>query len=111
MHVALVGRLRVDGERAEPGARGLGLHHRELHVAEPHAAPFGRHVREPQALLLRGLAHLDDAFDEALAIVLVDARLDRAHHLVDERAHLRSDFFELGGETEVDGHARSVVRS
>ncbi len=92
-------------------ARRFGLHHRELDVAEPHAAPFLGHVRQPESALLRCLAHLDDAVDQLLAVVaIVDALLDRAHDFVDERADAVADFFELGREAEVDGHGGSVMR-
>ncbi len=53
VHVALVGRLAVQHPRAVVGLGRLGLHHRQLDVAEPHAAPLLGHVRQPEARLLR----------------------------------------------------------
>jgi hypothetical protein len=41
-------------------------------------------VRQPEAALLRRGSHLDDAFDELLAIVAVPTLLDRSHHFVDQ---------------------------
>ena len=73
-------------------------------MPETHAAPLFRHVRQPETPLVCGLAHLDDAFDEALAIVFVDALLDWTHDCVDEGARLVPDLFELRREAEIDGH-------
>src|SRR5207248_4113488 len=111
VHVPLVGRLRIDGERAEARLRGFGLHHRELDMSEAHPAPLLGHVRQPQPSLLRRLAHLDDALDELLAVVAIPSLLDGSHHLVDERAYAVADVLELGREAEIDGHGRqSTVR-
>ena len=110
MHVALVGRLRVDRERPEARTRGFGLHHGELDVTETHASPLLGHVRQPESPLARRRAHLDDAFDELPSIVAVPAFLDRSHDLVDQRPYAVADLFELGREAEVDGHEGSVVR-
>ena len=58
---------------------------------------------------LRSRAHLDDAFDELSVVVAIHRLLEGPHHLVDQRAHAVADVFELGGETEVDGHSRRLA--
>ena len=52
VHVALVGRLAVEHPRPVRRLGRLGLDHRQLHVAEAHAAPLGGHVRQPDAGVL-----------------------------------------------------------
>ena len=111
VHVALVGRLRVDGERAEArcapprpapsrAARGrapcrptpsacAGSH-------EPRSCAALRISTMPSMRLLRSFASMRVSIGRTTSSMNV--------------AHLRSDLFELGGEAEVDGHARSVVR-
>ena len=75
----------------KPGLGRLGLHHRELDVAEAHAAPLLRHVRQPEPPLLGRLAHLDDAVDQLVAILAVGHRPSPrwAHDRRDEVADLR----------------------
>ena len=85
VHVALVGRLAVEHERAVAGLGRLGLHHGELDVAEAHAAPLLGHVRQPQPLVLRLLAQVDQRVDVGGAIARLEAlasmRPLRPHHV------------------------------
>ena len=70
--VALVGRLGVDDERADRHLRRLGRHRRHRGRPEPHAAPLGRHVREPEPPLVVGLlAELDDRPHDLRPVVLI----------------------------------------
>ncbi len=109
VHVALVGRLAVEHPRAVGRLGRLGLHHRQLDVAEAHAAPLRRHVRQPEAGLLGLLAHLDQGSDVGLAVGLleafvVDLLLRRLDDALDERRVPAADLLELGRKAEVDGH-------
>ena len=82
VHVAFVGRLAVQHPRAVVALGRLGLHHRELDVAETHAAPFLRHVRQPQPGRPGLAAHRDQDADVVAALDLVgvaDLRLARLH--------------------------------
>ena len=96
VHVAFVGRLAVERVRPEARLGRLGLHHRELDVAETHPAPFLGHLREPDAPLLGFLAHRDDRLDQRRAVVLLDPFLERSDDGLDEGMHLGADLFELG---------------
>ncbi len=44
VHIALIGGLTIDGERPKARAGCFCGDHGEFHMAEPHAAPFLRHV-------------------------------------------------------------------
>ena len=115
VHVALVGRLAVEHPRAVVRLRRLGLHHRQLDVAEPHAAPLRRHVREPQPGLLRLLAHPEQRAVVRLAVGLLevlglDPLLRRLDHVVDERPHPGPQLLQLRREAEVDHDAAPVRR-
>ncbi len=110
VHVALVGGHAVEDPWPEARLAGFGLHHGQLHVPEPHAAPLHRHVGQPQADALGLLAQLQDR-DEVLVtsgdLALVVEPLDPRHHRVlDEGAHPGTDLLVLGGKGEVDGHVR-----
>ncbi len=113
VHVALVGRLAVQHPRAVVRLAGLGLHHRELDVAEPHAAPFLRHVRQPETGRLGVLPHLQQELEVVAALDLLgvaDLLLAGTDDGLDELAHLEPDLFELGTEGEVDRHGRPPGR-
>ncbi len=115
VHVALVGRLAVEHPRPVVGARRLGLHHRQGDVAETHAAPLGRHLRQPQAGLARRRPQ-----GEELAVVRalvglaqgagVDALLGGADDVVDERPDTAAQLVELRRQAEIDRHRRGQYR-
>ena len=117
VHVALVGRLAVEHPRAVVRLRRLGLHHRQLDVAEPHAAPLRRHVRQPEPGVPGLLAHPDAARRSTpcgrsrCRLLVVDLLLGRLDHVVDERPHPGPDLLELGREAEVDRHPARLRRS
>ena len=71
VHVAFVGRLRVQHERPHAGAPRLGRDERHGDMTETHAAPLFRHVRVPQPKLARAVAQAADRGDVAVAVGLV----------------------------------------
>ena len=83
VHVALVGRLGVESVGTEGGLRGLGRDGRHGDVSEAHPAVLLRHVREPEAPVVRGDAHLDDRLDEEAPVALAggDLLLGGSHDL------------------------------
>ena len=110
VHVALVGRLAVEDERAVVRLRRLGLHHRELDVAEAHAAPLLRHVRQPQPDLrepARGASGGSRCSRRASSTTPSSSKPSsgRLDDVVDEGPDPSADLLELGCEGEVDGHA------
>ena len=109
VHVALVGRLAVEHPRAVVGLGGFGLHHRQVDVAESHAAPLARHVGQPETGGLRLGAHVDQdlqvlaAFD---VVAVADLRLAGLDHGLDELADPEPEVLQFGTQREIDGHAR-----
>ena len=71
MHVALVRSLAVQDPRPVVRLGRLGLHHRQLDVAEPHTAPLLGHVRQPEPGCLRFLAETDEKLDTAARLFTV----------------------------------------
>ena len=110
MHVAFVGRLTVQHPWPDACLGRLGLHHGQRHVAQAHAAPLFRHVRQPQSGVL-GLAAQPDQFAHVGAIavglhlVAMPERLDGGlDDVIDEGLDPVADRFVLRRKSEVDGH-------
>jgi len=106
--VAFVGRLGVQDERADSDLGRFCRHRRHRGRAQPHAAPLGRHVRQPQLLFVARLAaQLDDRLHHLFAVVLVDRFPARPHRFVHEAPHPHAHIFHFGRKREVD-HVTSV---
>ena len=110
VHVALVGRLAVEHERADTYALAASA----CTIAsstwpEPHAAPLLRHVRQPESpVVVRLLPQLHDRVDHRAALVLVGGVPCGPNPRVDELANLEAHLVHLGREREVD-HPPSVT--
>src|SRR5438034_5290415 len=106
MHVALVRGLRVDDERADARAAGLGGDEGHRRWAEAHAVPLRRQMRVPEALALRLLAEADHRADVLAAVgaVGLEALLFGTDVGVHEFAHAETHFLDIGRESKINAH-------
>ena len=109
VHVAFVRSLGVEGEGTEARLSGFGGDAGHGHVTQPHASELLRHVGQPKAPLLGGLAHVDDLFDQDLSRVRVpgDLLLGGADDVVHELPGVIDSQLDIFREGEVDGHGFS----
>ena len=103
VHVAVVGRHAIDGERAEDRARGFLVERRPGDDGKRHAAEFLGRLRRPQAGRFRLLAHgLKTGVRDVLVVgEIFRIGLQRQHVLGDEAARAQAQVFDFGGEGEV----------
>jgi hypothetical protein len=100
VHVAVVGRHAVNGERPEDRARRFLIDRRPSADRQSHAAKFLRRLWRPQA---RGTRLDPHHFEPVVRNVLVVGKIGRVflqrHDMfVDESAHLEAQRFDFRGE-------------
>ena len=111
VHVAVVGRHAVEGERAEHRARRLLVHHRPGDDRQPHAAEFLGRLRGPQAGRARLGPHGRQARERDILVLgeVLRIAFERQHVRLDEGAHAQAKILGLGRQREVDHRRCSLV--
>ena len=106
VHVAFVGRLRVQSVGAEACLCRFGRNRRHRNMAKSHATDIFGHMREPESPFLCCFAHHDDLFDQRLSVVVVVLNdfLGRAHNLIHKVANFLNHKFNFFGEAKINGH-------
>ena len=103
IHVAVVGRHAVEGERPEDRARGLLVHRRPGDDRQRHAAELLGRLRRPQAFGLRLGAHRLEAFVRDVLVLgeIHGIRFERQHMALDEGAGAQAQVFDVGRQREI----------
>ena len=113
VHIALVGRHAVENPRTDASLPGFGVHHRQLHVTQPHPAPLLGHVRKPQSESFGLLAQSNDGGEivatRKRVFFILRPRHRRNNGPLDELANPQADLFVFGRESEVNGHGRPLL--